>query len=173
MSQPYGQQPGDVNQPGQGFGAMPAAPAEYSSGPISRPGSATAAAVLAFVQAGITAVPGVLALIGASSLGGNNAEGWASTIAILIGVALLIVGGVQLLGGKARNILVIACALQIAISLYFIIRVATVDTEGIEDASYGQGMVIGFAVFFAVMPVIALVMSLGSATTQYLQSRRA
>jgi hypothetical protein len=172
MSQPYGQQPGDSNQAGQGYGAMPPAPQEYSSGPIARPGAATAAAVLAFVQAGITAVPGVLALIGSSSFGGGNAESWISTIAILAGVALLIVGGVQLMGGKDRNMLVIACGLEIAISLYFIIRTLSLDTEGIEDASYGQGLLIGFAVFFAVMPVIALVLSFGAPTTQYLQSRR-
>jgi hypothetical protein len=169
MSQPYGQQSGDFNQ---GFGGMPPAPAEYSSGPVARPGSATAAAVLAFVQAGITAVPGVLALIGASNLGGGNAEGWISTIAIIAGVALLIVGGVQLMGGKSRNLLVAACALEIAISLYFIIRIAAVDSGGDENISYGKGVIIGFAVFFAIMPIISIILSMGSSTTQWLESRR-
>jgi hypothetical protein len=173
MSQPYGQQPpGNQNQ-GPGYGAMPPAPPEYSSGPIGRPGATTAAAVLAFVQAGITAIPGVMSVAGASSVGGGNAEGWLSTIAILAGVALLIVGGVQLMGGKDRNLLVIACALEVAISLYFIIRVASVDSEGIEAVDYGKGVIIGFAVFFAIMPAISFILARGAATTQYLQSRRA
>src|SRR5690242_1385358 len=146
MSQPYGQQPpGNYNQGQPGYGAMPPAPPEYTAGPIGRPGVVTAAAVLAFVQAGITAIPGVLALFGSSNLGGN-AEGWISTIAILAGVALLIVGGVQLIGGKNRNLLLVACGLELAISLFFIIRVAAIDSEGIEAVDYGKGVIIGFAV---------------------------
>ncbi len=173
QSPAYGQPAqGYPQAPPAGYGAMPSAPQEYSSGPIPRPGSATAAAVLAFVQAGITAVPGVLALIGASSLGGNNAEGWASTIAILVGVALLIAGGVQLMGGKGRTLLVVGCGLELLISLYFIIRIGALDTGGDSDLDYGKGVIIGFAVFFAIMPVVALVMSLGASTTQFLQSRR-
>jgi hypothetical protein len=168
MSQPYGQQPGDASQ---GFGSMPPAPPEHTSGPIARPGGVTAAAVLAFVQAGITAIPGVLAFAGTSSFGGN-AEGWLSTIAILVGVALLITGGVQLLGGKARNILLVACGLELLISLYFIIRFAALDTSGIEDASYGVGLIIGFAVFFAIMPVVSMVLALNESTTRFLASRR-
>jgi hypothetical protein len=179
QSPPYGQpaQSPPHGQPAQGypqapsFGSMPNAPQEYSSGPIPRPGSATAAAVLAFVQAGVTAVPGVLALLGSSSLGGN-AEGWASTIAILIGVALLIAGGVQLMGGKGRTMLVVACGLELLISLYFIIRFAALDTGGSSDVSYGVGLIIGFAVFYAIMPVVALVLTLGATTTQFLESRR-
>jgi hypothetical protein len=201
MTQPYGQQPNQggypqtpgqgqpqqgypqsppYGQPAQGFpqapppayGAMPNAPQEYSSGPISRPGATTAAAVLAFVQAGITAVPGVLALIGSSSFGGGNAEGWISTIAILVGVGLLIAGGVQLMGGKGRTLLVVACGLELLISLYFIIRFAALDTGGNQDVSYGVGLIIGFAVFYAIMPVITLILSLGASTTQFLESRR-
>lgn len=170
MSQPYGQQPpGNFNQ-GPGYGAMPPAPPEFSSGPIARPGAATAAAVLAFVQAGITAIPGVLSLIGSVNTG--DAETWLATLAVLAGVALLIVGGVQLMGGKAVNLLVIACALEVAISLYYIIRAATIDSEGIEAVNYGKGVIMGFAVFFAIMPVIAVILARGSATTQFLQSRR-
>ena len=176
MSQPYGQQPpGNFNQgQGQGpaYGAMPAAPQEASSGPIARPGGVTAAAVLAFVQAGITAIPGVMAVAGSANVGGGDGEGWASTIAILVGVALLIVGGVQLMGGKNRNILLIACGLELLISLYFIIRIGTIDSQGVEAVDYGKGVIIGFAVFFAIMPVISLVLSLGSSATQFLQSRR-
>jgi hypothetical protein len=185
QSPPYGQpaqgpQSPAYGQPAQGYpqapqapyGAMPSAPQEYSSGPIPRPGSATAAAVLAFVQAGITAVPGVLALIGSSSFGGGDGESWASTIAILLGVGLLIAGGVQMMGGKNRTLLVVACGLEIVISLYFIIRALTLETGGVEGADYAQGFIIGVAVFFAIMPAVALVMSLGASTTQFLQSRR-
>jgi hypothetical protein len=164
---------------------MPAAPPEYSQGPISRPGVATAAAVLAFVQAGITAIPGVLQLIGAAS--NNNANTAAGNpptavlllvaIAELAGVALLIVGGVQLMGGKSRTMMIAGCALELAICVYWIIYAASIDSNIAGEAAAdlmnaGKGVLIGFAIFFAIMPTISLVMSVGATTTQFLQSRR-
>jgi hypothetical protein len=156
---------------------MPAAPAEYSSGPIPRPGTVTAAAVLAYIQAGITLIPTILmlaGLIGATDGGTASglAEGWAIVLAQLLGAALLIAGGVQIMGGKNRTLMVVAAGLELACALYWIIRFAAIDTDGFEVADYGKGVIIGFAIFFAIMPTISLVMSLGASTTQFLESRR-
>jgi hypothetical protein len=177
QGQPYGQQP-------PGYGAMPSAPPEYSAGPIRRPGTATAAAVLAFVQAGLTLIPGVLQLINApknGGLGGNPPTGVMVVVAIaeVLGAALLIFGGVQLLGGKSRNIIIAGAALELALCVYWIIWAASLSATlaGDEDFAVaamnaGKGVLIGFAIFFAVMPTITLIMSVGASTTQFLQSRR-
>jgi hypothetical protein len=156
---------------------MPAAPAEYSSGPMGRPGVATAAAVLAFVQAGITAIPGIIQLVAAGgnadNLGGATiAEGLAVAVIELIGVALLITGGVQLMGGKSRSMIIAGAAIELVICLYYIIRILAVDSAGLDAVNVAKGVTVGFAIFFAIMPTISLVLSLGATTTQFLQSRR-
>jgi hypothetical protein len=193
QSPPYGQpaqgypQSPSYGQPAQGYpqapaayGNMPAAPQEYSSGPIPRPGSATAAAVLAFVQAGITTIPGILQLVGA--FGTSNvdsavmAETLAGSIVTLVGVALLIIGGVQLLGGKSRSMLIVGVAIELVICLYYVIKAVAIDSgdlEGVSDAiNMAKGVIVGFAIFFAIMPIVSLVLSIGATTTQFLQSRR-
>ncbi|MFL6123020.1 hypothetical protein, partial [Actinophytocola sp.] len=153
-------------------------PPEYSSGPIPRPGTVTAAAVLGYVEAGITLIPTILILIGLASGDNNNANGsdlafsWILVIAQVIGAALLIAGGVQIMGGKSRTLLVVGAALEIVICLTWIIRIAAIDSGGIDIVDTGKGIVIGVGIFFAIMPTITLVMSLGGSTTQFLQSRR-
>lgn len=168
-SPPYGQP-----APAYPYGGMPAAPAEYSSGPIPRPGTVTAAAVLNYVQAGITLVPTVLflsILVGLEAGAGDAGLLWIAVVAQAIGAALLIVGGVQIMGGKARSFMIAGTALEIAISLYWVTMFA-IQTRGVEGAQYGTGMVVAFAIFFAIMPAISLILSLGAGTTQFLQSRR-
>jgi hypothetical protein len=176
-AQGYPQSPPQGYPQAQGYGAgMPPAPAEYSAGPIPRPGTVTAAAVLGYVQAGITLIPTVLMFGGAvSSDGGAAADaaiGWILVLAQLAGAALLIAGGVQIMGGKNRTLLVVGAGLEIAISLFWIIRFAAIDSGGIDIIDQGKGVIIGFAIFFAIMPAISLIMSLGANTTQFLQSRR-
>lgn len=194
MSQPYGQQPpqgGGYNQgpgygqqqppagygqpgpggPGYG-GGMPPAPPEYTSGPMARPGTVTTAAVLAFVQAGITLICSIILVIGlaaVSSADGDEIGGyqfdidqgalafpWIVTIAGLIGGGLLIWGGAKTLGGTAGMLLVIANALQILLCIVWL-------------AAFGGGVV---SIILAVMPVISLVMSLGGPAKQYEASKR-
>lgn len=167
-----------------GYGTMPPAPPEYSAGPVGRPGVATAAAVLAFVQAGLTLIPGVLQLINApknGGLAGNPPTGVMIAVALaeVIGAALLIFGGIQLLGGKSRTMIIAGAAVELAICVYWIIYATSIDSTlaGNEDFAVaamnaGKGVLIGFAIFFAIMPTITLVMSLGGSTTQFLQSRR-
>ncbi len=177
-AQGYPQSPpqGYPQAPGYGAG-MPPAPAEYSAGPIPRPGTVTAAAVLAYVQAGITLIPTVIMLAGAfssdtSGAASDAAMGWIILIAQLVGAALLIVGGVKIMVGKITNVLDVGAGLELAISVFWIIRVAAIDSGGLDVIDTGKGVIIGFAIFFAIMPAISLIMSLGANTTQFLQSRR-
>ncbi|TDV43669.1 hypothetical protein [Actinophytocola oryzae] len=167
MSQPYGQQPpGNFNQ-GEGFGSMPSAPPEYSGGPVARPGSVTGAAVLAFVQAGITLISTILVMtiLGAVTSAANESVGgfdvdegglaiaWVVTIVGLVGAGLLIWAGVKALGGTGSKLMIIACALQILLSIVWII----------------QGAMIGFA--YLIMPIIALALIMGAAAKQYEASK--
>lgn len=168
MSQPYGQQPGDTNQ---GYGGMPPAPPEYSSGPATRPGTVTTAAVLAFVQAGLTLICSVILMIGlgalagamddADTIGGIDVnEGalaglWILSIVGLAGAGLLIWGGVKALSGTAGKLLVIAAGLQILLCVIWL-------------AAFQGGIV---SILLAVMPIIILVMSLGGPAKQYEASR--
>lgn len=174
-AQGYPQQPYGYPQ-APGYGAMPPAPPEYSAGPIPRPGTATTAAVLAFVQAGITLIPTIIMLAGLANTSGaaasDTALGWVIVLAQLIGAVLLIVGGVQILGGKNRAVIVAGAALELAICMFWIIRVAAINSEGFDVVDAGKGVIIGIAIFFAIMPAISLIMSLGATTTQFLQSRR-
>jgi hypothetical protein len=165
MSQPYGQQPGDANQ---GYGAMPPAPAEYSSGPTTRPGTVTAAAVLDFVQAGITLISSILmmSLAGAvssakdESLAGVEVdEGmlallWILTIGGVIGAGLLIWAGVKAMSGTAGNLMLIANGLQILLGVVWLVTGAVI------------------ALVFLVMPIIALVLSMQGPAKQFEASRR-
>jgi len=201
MTQPYGQQPdpsggypqqggtppGGYPQQGTppggypqapGYSSMPQAPQEYTQGPIPRPGSVMAAAVLAYVQAGITSITTVLAFIGLGTgdiTGGDLILELLVAIAQAVGIVLLIMGGVQFAAGKSRNLLVAGCALELVICLYYLIRFLTVDTDGVDQqlVNAATGVMIFIVVFFATMPTISLIMSLGSGATQFLESRRA
>lgn len=192
MSQPYGQQPqGGYNQgpgygqqqppagygqpgpggPGYG-GAMPPAPAEYTGGPIARPGGVTAAAVLAFVQSGITLICTVFALIifGAVSSAADEAEsqfgvtidkgmlalGWIVAIAGVVGAGLLIWAGVKTMSGTAGQLMIIAAGLQILLCIVWF-------------AALGGGII---SIILLVMPVISLSLVLTGAAKQYEASKR-
>jgi hypothetical protein len=167
MSQPYGQQPGDFNQ-AQGYGAMPPASPEFTSGPVARPGTVTAGAVLAFVQAGLTLISTifVMVILGAvtdasnDSLAGFDIDSgmlalmWIVALAALVGSGLLIWAGVKAMAGTAGNLMVIATGLQLVICVVWLVQGAYI------------------ALLFAVMPVISLVLALGAAAKAYEASKR-
>lgn len=173
MSQPYGQQPpGNYNQGQQpGYGGMPPAPPEYG-GQMARPGTVTAAAVLAFVQAGLTIISTIVLMIGLAALSGavDEAESiggvdvdegmlavlWILAIVGLVGGGLLIWGGVKALSGTAGQLLVIAAAVQIVLCIVWL-------------AGFSGGII---SILLIVMPIITLVLALGSASKQYEASRR-
>jgi hypothetical protein len=168
MSQPYGQQPGDFNQAEGYGGGMPPAPPEYTSGPVARPGTVTAAAVLAFVQAGLTLICTifVMVILGAvtdasnDSLAGFEIDSgmlalmWVVAIAGLVGAGLLIWAGVKSMSGTAGNLMLIATGLQIVLCIVWLVQGAPI------------------ALVFAVMPVISLVLALGGPAKQYEASKR-
>jgi hypothetical protein len=182
MSQPYGQQPGNQGgygqqpppgygqQPQPGYGSMPAAPPEYTGGPVQRPGTVTTAAVLAFVQAGLSLIGSVIMMIafGAVTAASNDesfgividegmlAVGWILTVAGVIGGGLLIWAGVKALSGTAGQLMLIACALQIVLCIVWL----AVFTGGVVS------------VLYAVMPIISLIMSLGGPAKQFEASKR-
>jgi len=173
MSQPYGQQPpGDYNQGQPGYGAMPPAPPEYTAGPIGRPGGVTAAAVLAFVQAGITLICTIFALIvfGAvsSAVGDTESQfgvkidkgllalGWIVAIVGLIGAGLLIWAGVKTMAGTAGPLMMIAAGLQIVLCIVWL-------------AALGGGII---SILLIVMPIISLSLVLTGAAKQYEASKR-
>lgn len=168
------QQPTYPQAPNYSQSGLPQAPAEYGSGGSSvRPGQATAAAVLAFVQGGITAITTILGLIGAADAGGGDgaAIGWLFLIAQAAGVVMLIWGGVQMLQGAGRLILVIACGLELAICAGYLIVFLAVPTFGVGLLEDAKTFLIAVAIFFAIMPGISLIMSLGQPVTQWLQQR--
>jgi hypothetical protein len=201
MTQPYGQQPGhqpgQYGQPGgypqsggypqaptyaQGSGGLPQAPPDLGGGrPVEKPGSVTGAAVLAFIQAGLTLITtGILFIIAAAGTGANNdfdlelggalAELWIVAFVQLAGIALLIFGAVQLMGGKARGLFISAVGLQIALCAYWLITGLT--RAGGSESSTGTGLSVVIPLVFVVMPVIALILALGGAASQWIDSRR-
>jgi hypothetical protein len=179
QSPPYGQHvQGYPQSPPYGYpayGNMPVAPPEYTQGPTGRPGVATAAAVLAFVQAGITAISGIwqlFAMIAVMEIDQTTGlVGLIVAVGILVGSALLITGGVQLIGGRSRALMIVGCALELVICVYYIIS-ASLFASDIDELDVVRNVGIAFAIFFAIMPTISLVLSLGGTTTQFLQSRR-
>ena len=169
--------PGPTYAPGAG--GLPVAPPDHGrGGPVEKPGSVTGAAVLAFIQAGITLITTGLifiALAAASglasdlgvSLGGSLAEPWIVAFVQLGGLIILIFGAVQLMSGTSRNLFVGAVILQLVICVYYIIR--SLSASG--DSSTGAGVSIVVPLLFAIMPAIALILAMGGAATQYLQAK--
>lgn len=172
QQQPGGQYPPAPTPPG-GYGQMPQAPQEYSGGPIPRPGAVTTSAVLAYIQAGLTTITTILVWIGVFNLeGGDMALQALIAVAQTVGIVLLIMGGVQIMAGKSRTLLLVGAGLEIVICLFYMIIYSTLDSGGIDVLEGAKAVLIGVAIFFAVMPIIILVMALGGQATQFLQSRR-
>ncbi|HEU5469069.1 MAG TPA: hypothetical protein VFV67_00330 [Actinophytocola sp.] len=171
----YPQAPGYASAPG----GLPQAPPDYGQGgPVGRPGSATAAAVLGFVQAGITTLTTLLLFLGLAQVGdvadtSGVAIAWAIALGQLAGIVLLIWGGVQLMSGAGRALFLAGAALEIVLSLVWLIRFAAAETAGFSLAENVQSFGVFMAIIFAIMPVIGLILAMGGATTQYVQSRRA
>ena len=161
-------QPGYAQpQYGQYGAPMPPAqfgPADARSG---RPGTATAASVLSYIQAGFLIIAGIVLFSGAglSSDVGNASgvdTGSATSLLGFLGVldlalsAGLITGAVMLTSGRTRMILALTCAANLAVSLYYLTR----------DSNTLKGMVL----VYDVLPVIALGLMFGGAVTRWLQA---
>lgn len=163
-------------QPYPQGGAMPYAPTRLD-GPVTRPGVVTSSAVLAFVQAGITAITTILVLAGAAGALGDGHDEAALTLVVgiaqLAGVLLLLFGGIRLLKGTGRGALVGGSAVEIAISLFYLVAFTIVPTFGVEALQGAKAFLVFVALLFAVMPVISMIQALGAASTEWLRARSA
>ena len=168
MTQPYGQQPAFPEYPQHG--GMPPEQA-----PMGKPGTITAAAVLGYVQAGITLIPTILLFAGlvavSGQAGGEVVLGWLIVLAQLAGCVLLIFGGVKLMAGTTRTPYVVAVVLELVICVYYLISIVVSDDAGLEFAKDMKAAAMVFPVVFAIMPVIGLVMVLGGTGAQWLAAR--
>lgn len=195
MSNEYGQQPRPAQPPRTGHpqggypqtppGGQPAYPAQpypagpggYGYQPSARPGSVTGAAVLGFIQAGITLITTGILFVGlfgtVSAQGSGAAVSWAVAIAQLAGLVLLIFGAVQLMSGTSRVLYVVGVVLELVVCAYYLISLLAIDTGNSVLSDQFQDMKNAMAVIpvvFAVMPLIGLVLAMGSAASQYLSA---
>ena len=111
---PYGtQQPYGSPQP---YGQMPPAPAGFGTDTAKRPGTVTAAAVLAFVIGGIYVIGGLIAVFGGAAAGLSGFFTLIAVVLLAVG-GLLIWGGIATLNGKDARILTIAIGVGIVLNL--------------------------------------------------------
>ena len=179
---PHGQPPAGQPYP-YGYPAVPLQPAPPAYGHYRRPGVVTASAVLAFVQAGITGLASLIVFVGLFGSGLDTGRLLVQTVAALAaaaGVGLLIAGGVKIMAGTDRTMLMVACVLQFVICFFYIVFIATLpdgalDTDNTTDldgdADAARGGLIFFAIMFAVMPIISLSMSRSRSATEFLRFR--
>jgi len=134
----------------------------------------TTAAVLGFVQAGVVALSSAYVLLLASTLGtlavlGGQSSGEAESLVTeatvlsvvqLLSAVALVVGGVLLLNRRGRaswTTLLAALGAQLAIALYWAVRLLTLD--GLADGVAGPGPVgvlVVLVLFYAVLPGVGL-----------------
>lgn len=159
----------------QPFGAMPMAPAESARPVIVRPGVAVSAAVLAFVQSGITTIT-TLVVLGVAMLRTGTQATVAHGLWILqaIAVVALIVGGVLLLLGKTRVVLTAGNVLHLVLSLLWVVVAARVPGADLdpEEPEGAKGALVVFAVVFSVLPVISLIQAGVQSTGTWLRAQQ-
>ncbi len=121
----------------------------------AKPGGAVAASVLAYVQSAFVLIGGIILFSGANGISwldrGAGSEITVVAIVTVIAGALLIAGATTLLNRKPL-LITIATVLCLAISLYFVIRLA----------DFVDGAVLWVPILFAVLPIISLALSMGS-----------
>jgi len=203
----YGEQTGYPAAPAAqppGYGPGPESPPGYSSGPggypapdgyppygsgygyqmqrgPSRPGSATASAVLMFIQAAVVLFSTFYVLFFASLAGSASAAGVPEAdqyeteftvigILQLVSVGLLIFGGVQLLGGSAtgRVLTIVACGIQLAFVVYWMIRIGSLPDFDVDGSTFFFVV----PLMYAVLPLVALPLALGRPVTEYLAAKQ-
>lgn len=169
----YPQQGGYPQAPGypQGPGGLPSAPPDYGrGGPVVRPGGVTAAAVLTFVQAGLTIISAGAFLIALAALesasntyglalGDSTGEFWVASLLGLVAGGLLIAGGVKALAGSNGQLFTISIAVQLVLSVYWMIRLVTEDGSPL------------WPILMAVMPVIAISLWFTAPAKQYVAAK--
>ncbi len=155
--------PGGYGQPGY--------PPQYGTpygppGGQQRPGAALAAAVLSYIQAGLVLFCTFFVL----AAGSGSTEFLLIGVLQLVSVGLLIFGAVQLTSGTGRMMLIWASGLQLALVVYYLIRFSLLASDFDFDENSGVAVVI--PLFFAVMPAVALALSLNSAVSRFVTAKR-
>jgi hypothetical protein len=151
---------------------LPMAPTEHDTAMSARPGSATSSAVLAFVQAGITAIA-TLSLLGFEAEGGALAASLLIKLAQFAGVGLLIFGGLQLMQGKSKTLLVAGSILELVLCLAYLVIFLLIPTFDLELVAGLKAVLVFVALLFAVMPTISIIQAQSGTTAAWLGSRRA
>lgn len=161
----------------------PVGPAPVMYGHTPRPGVITAAAVLAYVQAGITGIATLIMFTGLFDSRFSSGRLLVQTVVVLaaaVGVGLLIAGGVRFMAGRDRTMLMVACVVEFVICLFYVIVFATISDSALDpdntaelDGTLGaaRGVLVVFAIFFAVMPTISLSLSRSRSATDFMRSR--
>ncbi len=174
---PTGSQPG---HPQPGYPQQPGYPAGYQLVPMyqvprrpPRPGAAVAAAVLAYVQSGFVLIGGISLFSGASELGYNTERAFTggsriSSELTVVAIITILAGGLLIAGAttvlnRKPVLLTIGCALSLAISVYFVIRL--VDFVG--------GIGLWVPIFFAILPIISIALTKGSEVRAWVRARGA
>lgn len=148
--------------PPDGYAPPPGYPAPYPPGPppryplrVGRPGGTTAAAVLAFVLAGLLSIAAILLLAGSAvtnDIGNelNTDTSWTAEFVVdalinLVTAAALIAGGVAVLSRRRTGLylMTVGNLVVVAAAVYWIIRF---DVDG--------GLV-GFAIIYSGLAVVS------------------
>ena len=146
--QPGYPQPGHpAGYPPEGYQLVPMYPVQR---PAAKPGGATAAAVLAYVQSGFVLIGGVVMFFGSAGLDSFGRNGSLSSELTVIGIVALLAGGLLIAGAttllnRKPALLLLGNALSIAISLYFVIRLI----------DFVDGIALWVPILYAVLPVIS------------------
>ncbi|MBA3524330.1 MAG: hypothetical protein H0T85_07230 [Geodermatophilaceae bacterium] len=138
-----------------GYGAPFGAP-----GPL-RPGAALAAAVVSYIQAAFVLMGSFFVL----AAGVELTEALVVGVLQLVTVGLLIFGGVQVTGGSGRAVMLVASGSQLVLVVYYLIRITTISEFDINN---GDGPWFVFPLFYAVLPAVALGLTLTRAVTDWI-----
>ncbi len=192
----YGGPPGHPAQPyppgapPPGYGWAPAPPPYWAvpGAPVPartrRPGQVVAAAVLAFVQAAVVAASSAYLLLLVSAFGllaGVSAgdagaaplvtEAVVLTVVQLLSAVALVVGGTMVLNRRSRPswlTLVVACGVQLALALYWVVRLSTLDGSGDDVLGPAAALAVGVLLFTAA-PAVALGLLLTGTVRRWLE----
>jgi hypothetical protein len=175
--------PGYV-QPGYGVVPMYGVPM-IPQGP-TRPGAATASAVLQFIQSAFVLIGGIYTIIAASLVQAISDAARASdyyysdytgldrvlssyktsiivvAVATIVAGGLLIAGGVTLLGRKA-TITWIGCILSLGISVYWVVIITQIGSVA--------NSFLWLPIIYAILPIIALALALAGGTRSWAAGR--
>lgn len=173
---PPGYGPPAYSAPGQPPAGRPAgyAPIGYQLMPMypfpqrpTRPGGATAAAVLAYVQSGFVLIGGISMFSGSAGLDSLSRGGDLSSELTVIGIITVLAGGLLIAGattmlGRKPALLLLGNGLAVAISLYFVVRLMN------SFLSFG----VWLPILFAVLPVISTALACSTDVRAWVRARR-